>query len=166
MTTLSLKPGEQPNPDDVIWNDTCNVQYSASVITFVGFAAPLLEVPPPLRLHTVLAPQRRTVSLVVPPVAALSTELSSETGAVLPIMAPQLHPHCPMTRGLLLSNAGARPQGSSARSPQSLSAGRWIEQMIELFKPYYWTSCIHWLCITVDDTFWPSSTKMKPKYSG
>lgn len=87
------------------------------------FAAPLRGVPPPLRLHTVLAPQRRTAFLAVPPVAAPSTELSSETGAALPTTAPQLHPHCLMIRGLSLSNAGAPRLELSARSPQSLSAG-------------------------------------------
>lgn len=33
MTTQSLKPGEQPDPNDVMCNNICNVQYSASAIT-------------------------------------------------------------------------------------------------------------------------------------
>lgn len=89
-----------------------------------SFAVPPLAALPTLHLHTVLAPRRRTVSPVEPPVAAHSTGPSLETDAAPPTMAPQLHPHCLMTQGLLLSNAGAHLQGSSARSPQSLSAGQ------------------------------------------
>lgn len=92
--------------------------------TFFSFAVPPLVALPTLHLHTVLAPRRRTVSPVEPPVAAHSMGPSLETGAAPPTMAPQLHLHCPMTQGLLLSNAGAHLQGLSARSPQSLSAGQ------------------------------------------
>lgn len=91
---------------------------------FSDSAARLHAAPPPLRLHTVLAPQRRTVSPVVPPVAALFTEPSSETAAAPPTTDLQLHPHCLMIRGLSLNNAGAPLQGSLARSPPSLSAGQ------------------------------------------
>lgn len=98
--------------------------FTSSLIFYIHSVAPLLVVPPTLRLHTVLAPRRRTDSPADPPVAAPSTELSSETDAAPPITALQLHPHCPMTRGLSPSSAGARPLGSSARSPQSLSAGQ------------------------------------------
>lgn len=88
-------------------------------------AARLHAAPPPLRLRTVLAPQRRIVSPVAPPVAALFTEPSSETAAAQPTTAPRLHPHCPMIQELSHNNAGALRQGSLARSPPSLSAGQW-----------------------------------------
>lgn len=98
-------------------------------IMYVHVPAPLLVVPPPLHLHTVLAPQRRTASLAVQQVAAPFTELNSETGVALPTTAPRLRPHYPTTQGLWLSNAGAPPLGSSGRSPQSLSAGQWRQKV-------------------------------------
>lgn len=108
------------------------------------FAAPLRGVPPPLRLHTVLAPQRRTVSLVVPPAAAPSMELSSETGAALPTTAPRPHQHCPMIRVLWLSNAGALPPGSSARSPPSLSAGQWSQKAAQMIHKVVVNTSFTW----------------------
>lgn len=89
-----------------------------------SFAVPPLAALPTHHLPTVSAPRRRTVSPAEPPVAAHSMGPSLETDAAPPTMAPRLHPHCPMIQGLLLSNAGAHLQGSSARSPQSLSAGQ------------------------------------------
>lgn len=95
-------------------------------------AAPPPGVPPPPRLHTVLALRRRTGSPAAPPAAAPFTELSSETGAAPPTMAPQRHLRCPTTRGLLPSSAGAHPPGSSAKSPQNSSAGQWRQHAFYL----------------------------------
>ena len=124
----------------------------------VCVAALLHGVRPPLHLHTVLAPRRRTVSLVAPPVVAPSMGLSSETDAVPPTTAPRPRLHCPTIQGLLLSNEGAPLLVSSARSPPSLSAGQWrhltvhigcaplryLQSLWQLMWDKYW-NCKHLL---------------------
>ena len=105
----------------------------------VHVAAPLLGVLPPLRLHTVLVPPRRTVSPAAPPVAAPSTELSSETGAAPPTTAPGLANAVPWYGGSCSATQGHlhwdHQQDHLKVCPQ-VSEDKWLHK---LFTRFYLT---------------------------